>query len=216
MSFTVEKFANELGLPIDLLLDQLKSAGVKIDKPEDLLSEDDKSSLLEYLRSMRGGDQKPKSKITLTRKQNTEIKKTNVGGQARTIQVEVRKKRTLVKPEDNTKAPKEQNVSPKPIVDDNQKAMREDEARRHAALAEAQAADVKAKKDETKKNQDPHEGTLHRPASKVGVKSEKDKKDSKDDWAERGPKKKPSKLSKISLQRVGGRQRASINLGKIK
>jgi len=159
MSFTVEKFANELGLPIDLLLDQLKSAGVKIDKPDDLLSEDDKSSLLEYLRSMRGGDQKPKAKITLTRKQNTEIKKTNVGGQARTIQVEVRKKRTLVKPEDNTKTPKEQNVSPKPIVDDNQKAMREDEARRHAALAEAQAADVKAKKDETQKNQDPHEGT---------------------------------------------------------
>jgi translation initiation factor IF-2 len=194
MSFTVEKFANELGLPVDLLLDQLKSAGVKIAKPEDLLSEDDKSSLLEYLRSMRGGDQKPKAKITLTRKQNTEIKKTNVGGQARTIQVEVRKKRTLVKPEDNTKTPKEQNVSSKPIVDDNQKAMREDEARRHAALAEAQAADVKAKKDETKKNQDPHEGTLHRPASKVGVKSEKDKKDSKDDWAERGPKKKTIKV----------------------
>ena len=194
MSFTVEKFANELGLPIDLLLDQLKSAGVKIDKPEDLLSEDDKSSLLEYLRSMRGGDQKPKAKITLTRKQNTEIKKTNVGGQARTIQVEVRKKRTLVKPEDNIKTPKEQNISPKIIVDDNQKAMREDEARRHAALAEAQAADVKAKKDETKKNQDPHEGTLHRPASKVGVKSEKDKKDSKDDWAERGPKKKTIKV----------------------
>ena len=196
MSFTVEKFANELGLPIDLLLDQLKSAGVKIDKPEDLLSEDDKSSLLEYLRSMRGGDQKPKAKITLTRKQNTEIKKTNVGGQARTIQVEVRKKRTLVKPEDTTKTPKEQNVSPKIIVDDNQKAMREDEARRHAALAEAQAADVKAKKDETQKNQDPHEGTLHRPASKVGVKSEKDKKDSKDDWAERGPKKKTIKVKK--------------------
>ena len=194
MSFTVEKFANELGLPIDLLLDQLKSAGVKIDKPEDLLSEDDKSSLLEYLRSMRGGDQKPKAKITLTRKQNTEIKKTNVGGQARTIQVEVRKKRTLVKPEDTTKTTKEQNVSPKIIVDDNQKAMREDEARRHAALAEAQAADVKAKKDETQKNQDPHEGTLHRPASKVGVKSEKDKKDSKDDWAERGPKKKTIKV----------------------
>ena len=196
MSFTVEKFANELGLPIDLLLDQLKSAGVKIDKPEDLLSEDDKSSLLEYLRSMRGGDQKPKAKITLTRKQNTEIKKTNVGGQARTIQVEVRKKRTLVKPEDTTKTTKEQNVSPKIIVDDNQKAMREDEARRHAALAEAQAADVKAKKDETSKNQDPHEGTLHRPASKVGVKSEKDKKDSKDDWAERGPKKKTIKVKK--------------------
>jgi len=194
MSFTVEKFANELGLPVDLLLDQLKSAGVKIAKPDDLLSEDDKSSLLEYLRSMRGGDQKPKAKITLTRKQNTEIKKTNVGGQARTIQVEVRKKRTLVKPEDNTKTPKEQNISPKPIVDDNQKAMREDEARRHAALAEAQAADVKAKKDETKKNQDPHEGTLHRPASKVGIKSEKDKKDSKDDWAERGPKKKTIKV----------------------
>jgi len=93
MSFTVEKFATELGLPVDLLLEQLKSAGVNIAKAEDALSEEDKSSLLRYLQNSHGGEQKPKSKITLTRKQNTEIKKTDLDGRRRTIQVEVRKKK---------------------------------------------------------------------------------------------------------------------------
>ena len=46
---------------------------------------------------------KPKSKITLTRKQSTEIRKTDSEGRARTIQVEVRKKRTLVKPDQEKK-----------------------------------------------------------------------------------------------------------------
>ena len=62
------------------------------------------------------------------------------------------------------------------MVDENQRILREDEAKRQAALAEAQATDVKVnqdKKDNAKKVA--HEGTLHRPASKVGVKSEKEK-----------------------------------------
>ena len=61
---TVEKFAIELGLPIDLLLEQLKSAGVNKSAASDELIESDKSALLGFLRNSHGADQKPKSKIT--------------------------------------------------------------------------------------------------------------------------------------------------------
>jgi translation initiation factor IF-2 len=93
---SVAQFASELNLPAELLLEQLKSAGVNKTAQDDELTEQDKTSLLEYLRKEHGA-QEPKNKITLTRKQNTEIKKTDSSGKARTIQVEVRKKRVLVR-----------------------------------------------------------------------------------------------------------------------
>ncbi|PKO24819.1 MAG: translation initiation factor IF-2 [Betaproteobacteria bacterium HGW-Betaproteobacteria-8] len=93
---SVAQFASELNLPAELLLEQLKGAGVNKAAQDDELTEQDKTSLLEYLRKEHGA-QEPKNKITLTRKQSTEIKKTDSSGKARTIQVEVRKKRVLVR-----------------------------------------------------------------------------------------------------------------------
>lgn len=97
---TVEQFAGELKLPTLLLLEQLKSAGVDKSKAEDQLSEADKTALLDHLRKEHGTEA-PKNKITLTRKSNTEIRKTDNSGKARTIQVEVRKKRTLMRQEES-------------------------------------------------------------------------------------------------------------------
>ncbi|MDO9204807.1 translation initiation factor IF-2, partial [Methylotenera sp.] len=91
---TVEQFAGELKLPTALLLEQLNSAGVHKSTAEDHLSESDKTALLEHLRKEHG-TLAPKNKITLTRKSSTEIKKTDNTGRARTIQVEVRKKRVI-------------------------------------------------------------------------------------------------------------------------
>ena len=105
---TVEQFAGELKLPTALLLEQLKSAGVTKANAEDELSEADKTALLEHLRKEHG-TLAPKNKITLTRKSNTEIRKTDNSGKARTIQVEVRKKRVLLRPED-VEAGEEQNA----------------------------------------------------------------------------------------------------------
>jgi len=93
---SVAQFASELGLPAELLLEQLKGAGVNKTASGDQLTEQDKTSLLEYLRKEHGAEA-PKTKITLTRKQVTEIKKSDSTGKARTIQVEVRKKRVLVR-----------------------------------------------------------------------------------------------------------------------
>ncbi|MEY3650827.1 MAG: translation initiation factor [Pseudomonadota bacterium] len=100
---SVLQFAGELGLPAELLLEQLKSAGVNKVASSDQLTEADKELLLTYLRKEHG--QAPKNKITLTRKQNTEIKKTDSSGKARTIQVEVRKKRVLVRNEEVAEQP---------------------------------------------------------------------------------------------------------------
>ena len=97
---TVLQFAKELGLPTALLLEQLNSAGVNKSTVDDQLDEADKTALLDYLRKEHGASQAPKNKITLTRKQNTEIKKTDSDGRARTIQVEVRKKRVLMRNEE--------------------------------------------------------------------------------------------------------------------
>ena len=93
---SVAQFASELKVPPSVLLEQLRAAGVNKRVPEDALSEQDKSRLLDYLRRSHGAEE-PKTKITLTRKQTSEIRKADASGKTRTVQVEVRKKRVFVK-----------------------------------------------------------------------------------------------------------------------
>jgi translation initiation factor IF-2 len=135
---TVSQFATELGLPTALLLEQLKSAGVNKSAVDDQLDEADKTALLDYLRKEHGAAQAPKNKITLTRKQNTEIKKTDSDGRARTIQVEVRKKRVLMRTDEVKEEPKKvvEEVTPEPIVEPVQEPVSEAEVMEEPAKAE--------------------------------------------------------------------------------
>ncbi|MHB1678365.1 MAG: translation initiation factor IF-2 [Sulfuriferula sp.] len=94
----VEQFAQELKLSTGLLLEQLRAAGVDKSVAADTITEHDKARLLNYL-SKKHGAKDAKSKITLMRKETTEIKKADSTGRPRTIQVEVRKKRILIKRE---------------------------------------------------------------------------------------------------------------------
>ncbi len=94
---SVAQFAGELKVQPTVLLEQLRAAGVNKQLVDDLLSEQDKTRLLDFLRKSHGSTE-PKTKITLTRKQTTEIiKKSDSTGKARTIQVEVKKKRVFIK-----------------------------------------------------------------------------------------------------------------------
>src|SRR5574343_271901 len=95
---TVTQFAVELKMPVSALLEQLSKAGVGKGDASDTLTDQDKTRLLDYLRRAHGDESK--AKITLTRKQTSEIKATDAHGRARTVQVEVRKKRVLVKRDD--------------------------------------------------------------------------------------------------------------------
>ncbi len=142
----VTQFAEELKLPVTLLIEQLQAAGVKKKAGDDAITEQDKTRLLDYLREMHGNKEE-KKKITLTRKQTTEIKKSDATGKARTIQVEVRKKRTFVKVDKPEVAPEPAKPvpPPAPIINEVEARKRETEARRQAELASRQAAEAETK-----------------------------------------------------------------------
>ncbi len=97
---TVAQFAAELNRPAGTLLEQLHSAGVAKKSLDDALTDTDKERLLDYLRNAHGTAGAERKKITLTRKSTSEIKQADASGKARTIQVEVRKKRVFVKREE--------------------------------------------------------------------------------------------------------------------
>jgi translation initiation factor IF-2 len=163
----VEQFANELGLLPAALLEQLKAAGVSKQLAKDSLTEEDKAQLLDYLRKVHG-TKGEKSKITLTRRQTSEIRKSDSTGKAHTIQVEVRKKRIFVKREipknteikedsNNTTslpppAPPASKQAPATSVDTAQQALRQEEAKKQAELIARQTAEIKEKKQRNKKS----------------------------------------------------------------
>ncbi|PND31735.1 translation initiation factor IF-2 [Achromobacter pulmonis] len=94
-SNTVAQFATELKMPANVLLEQLRSAGVDLKSVDDAVTDSDKAKLLESLRRAHGATEG--KKITLTRRQTSEIRQADATGRSRTIQVEVRKKRVFVK-----------------------------------------------------------------------------------------------------------------------
>jgi translation initiation factor IF-2 len=155
---SVAQFASELKVPPSVLLEQLRAAGVDKRVPEDALSEQDKSRLLEYLRKTHGSAES-KNKITLTRKQTSEIRKTDASGKYRTVQVEVRKKRVFVKrdPAEVTAAAVAAEAPPPPpppaapAVDPKELELREEESRRQQQLAELQAAELREKQERERK-----------------------------------------------------------------
>ena len=157
----VAQFAKELGLASAMLLEQLQAAGIgKALADDTVLTEHDKTQLLDYLRRVHGAKD-TKNKITLTRRQTTEIKKSDSTGKARTIQVEVKKKRVLVKrdatPETVEVAAPEVVAPPPPPpppagVGAVQTALREEEARKQAELIALQTAEAAQKQQRKRKS----------------------------------------------------------------
>ena len=201
---SVTQFAGELKVQPSVLIEQLKAAGVHKQQPEDTLSEQDKTRLLEYLRKVHGATE-GKSKITLTRKQTSEIKKSDSTGKSRTIQVEVKKKRVFVKRDAAAEAPSEVPVVEQkqaPVVrpaavDAQQLELREQEQKRQAELIARQSEELREKQEREKKIAEvretevkrispapakpgeapPTDGTLHKP--KVDEAGKGDKKSPK-------------------------------------
>ena len=99
-STTVAELAAELHKPTETLLEQLASAGVTKKGSTDTVSDADKQQLLAHLQSAHGTVAPARKKITLVKKSTSEIKQADARGGARTIQVEVRKKRTFIRRDD--------------------------------------------------------------------------------------------------------------------
>ena len=143
-STTVAEFANELKKSADVLLEQLRSAGVSKASEGDALTDADKQKLLSYLQASHGTVSADRKKITLVKKSTSEIKQADASGKARTIQVEVRKKRTLIKRDDEPVAAAEEAFEPQ--LDHAELARREEEARRQAELIRRQEEDLAEKR----------------------------------------------------------------------
>ena len=143
---TVAQLAAQLNRPVSVLIEQLQSAGVAKREAEDALTEADKERLLEFLRTSHGTAAPERKKIVLTRKSTSEIKQADASGKARTIQVEVRKKRTFVK-RDEPVAAEEPPVAA-PVIDDDERARREAEAAAQAALIQRQLEDAQRRAQE--------------------------------------------------------------------
>ena len=149
---TIAEFAAELNKSTASLIEQLTSAGVANVNANDHLSEADKQKLLGFLQAGHGTVAAERKKITLVKRSTSEIKQADVAGKSRTIQVEVRKKRTFVKREDDSGLPAEAAqpavaaASQAPVIDDTELLRREDEANRHAELLRRQEAELSEKR----------------------------------------------------------------------
>ena len=156
-SITVSEFANELKKSSETLLEQLKSAGVAKTAASDPLTESDKQRLLSYLQASHGTTSPERKKITLVKKSTSEIKQADGTGKARTIQVEVRKKRTFIRRDEGSEtseigvvetasadaAPVQKaETSTAPLIDQAELARREEEARHQAEFIRRQEEEL--------------------------------------------------------------------------
>ncbi|WP_439518928.1 translation initiation factor IF-2 [Hydrogenophaga sp.] len=148
-STTVAEFAAELNKPTSVLLEQLAAAGVPKTTGTDALTESDKQSLLGHLKASHGTAGGERKKITLVKKSTSEIKQADATGRARTIQVEVRKKRTFIKRDDEVAVPEAVAAEPviaAPVVDKEELEKREAEAQRQAELLRRQEEEFNQKR----------------------------------------------------------------------
>ncbi|MFN6997438.1 MAG: translation initiation factor IF-2 associated domain-containing protein, partial [Aquincola tertiaricarbonis] len=141
---TVAQFAAELNRPAATLLEQLQSAGVRKVSTDDQLTDADKERLLGFLRTSHGNTGGDRKKITLTRKSTSEIKQADSTGKARTIQVEVRKKRTFIKRDDAPAG--EEAGAPAPVDEALELQRREEEAQQQAEQLRRQEEELAEKR----------------------------------------------------------------------
>ena len=143
---TVAEFATELKKTTDVLLEQLSGAGVSKASANDVLTDADKQKLLGFLQSSHGTATGERKKISLVKKSTSEIKQADSTGKARTIQVEVRKKRTFIQRDEADAVPAAQPATPvasaEHVLDDAELAKREQEAMRQAELLRRQEEEL--------------------------------------------------------------------------
>lgn len=157
---SIKALAEEIGTPIDRLLQQFADAGIS-KKAEDSVNQQEKESLLSHLKKEHGGntDEAP-TRLTLQRKTRSTLSVSGTGGKSKNIQVEVRKKRTYVK---RSALEEEQRA------EDARKA--EEDAKRAAEEAAKREAEERAKREAEEKAQ--REAEAKRLAEEKAQQSEK-------------------------------------------
>ena len=160
---TVAQFAEVLKVPVDKLLTQLDEAGIKVKGSDDNISDEAKLELLTHLRRSHGQDDTPATaaaprKITLKRKSQSELKLAGAQGRSRTVNVEVRRKRTYIKRDvlekqaqdeqdalDRDRQEEEDRINAEALAKERLETEKEEEAKRES---EAREKEEQAQKDE--------------------------------------------------------------------
>ncbi len=166
---TVAQFAEVLKVPVDKLLSQLDEAGIKVSGSDDTISDDAKLELLTHLRRSHGQDDTPATaaaprRITLKRKSQSELRLSGAQGRSRTVNVEVRRKRTYIKRDvlekqaqeeqealDAQRRAEEERIEAEAREQERLKAEKEEAAKREVAEREKEALAQKEAEAEARK-----------------------------------------------------------------
>jgi translation initiation factor IF-2 len=147
---TVKALSEEIGTPVDRLIEQLADAGMK-KAGSDQVTDSEKQTLLTHLKKEHGdtsGETEP-TRLTLQRKTRSTLSVAAGGGKSKDVQVEVRKKRTYVK---------------RSAIEDEAKREAEDAANREAEEKAQRDAEEQAKRDAAEKAQREAEAKVTREA----------------------------------------------------
>jgi len=204
---TVAQFADVLKVPVDRLIAQLDQAGITVSSPADMISEEAKLELLTHLRKSHGhGAEGPSpSRITLKRKTQSELKLASTMGRARTVNVEVRTKRTYVKRdvlEEKARAQQEQIDAQRREVEEaqreqadkleaerrererieteNKRRIEEEESRKRAAEESRRAAEQR-EREEAERERDRQKRAVSEPQPAKPAPKEKEAEPVRDD-----------------------------------
>jgi len=141
---TISQFAEVLKVPVERLITQLDEAGIKVSGADDVISDEAKMELLTHLRRAHGRveDAASPRKITLRRKSQSEIKLASQQGRARTVSVEVRRKKTYL----NRTVLEEEQRQRQEVLDKQRQA--EEAVRAEAERREAEARDAELRERE--------------------------------------------------------------------
>jgi len=149
---TVAQFAETLKVPVDRLLVQLGEAGVEVKGADDIISDDAKMELLNHLRRSHGRKESKDTlsprKITISRRAKTELRVAGGQGRSRTVNVEVRKKKSYVKREVLEEQARQQQEELEAQKAAEEAALRAEEERKAAEAAALKAAEEEAKRKE--------------------------------------------------------------------
>lgn len=199
MADSVGQLADTVGTPVERLLLQIEEAGLPQRAAGDVINDEEKEKLLAYLKKSHGEEEGAPKKITLKRRTLSTLKTGGSSGRGRTVNVEVRKKRTYVRRaavegDEAEAAPVaevkkvEPEVRKAPEADDVEKKRQEAAAQRLAEQAEkerlAKEAEEKRKQEEEEKAKAKADKAKAEPAPEDlledKVSSRKDKRDRHD------------------------------------
>jgi len=195
---SVGQLAETIGTPVERLLLQIEEAGLPPRVSDDVILEDEKETLLAFLKKSHGEDEGTPKKITLKRRTLSTLKTGGSAGRGRTVNVEVRKKRTYVRrgPTEGEEAPVAEEIKAVEVPEVSEtpaEADAEAERKRQEAvverLAEQEAREQKSKEEAEKKRlevevaaspEKKKEPTAEESAEEAKISNRKDKRDRHD------------------------------------